>query len=253
MVQGPAKPILKSTLSLLGVAAVAIAVSAALSGVRAQNQDDDEARAEATPAEYAEFQYATLTGTNNTINATMVPVVTPTGTVYKNITFAVKVAANGAITLVSGTPTVVAAPSVLATAFKTGPYVGPSNVNGGGNEITVSGPGIVVGGTSVWSLTASAGANACTYPASATWWVGPPTSQGNPNYYRLQKLGITSSAYSYGTVGGSTSSSCSNGNWDSGALIGVSQTGSQLTIASFTSLGSFDQSHPLDQITYTFK
>jgi hypothetical protein len=248
--QTPPKRVLKSSLALLAVAATAIAVSAALSGVHAQ---DDQARPETTPTSYAEFQYATITGTTNTINATMVPIVTPTGTVYKNLTLEVEVAANGTVTVVPGSPTIVAAPSVVVSAFKAGNYVGPSTVNGGRNLITVSGPGVVTGGTTVWSLTATTGADSCTYPASATWYVGSPTSANNPLFTRLQKAGITSTAFSYGT-GGDSDTSCSvNGSWAGGTLIGVSQTGNQLIISSYSTLGSFDKPTPIDQITYTLQ
>lgn len=255
----PATRVLNSSLVLLAVAAVAVVVSTALSGVHAQDEArvpvaapayPDDARPETTaPTYYAEFQYATITGTTDTINATMVPVVTSTGTVYKNLTFAVTVDSKGDITV--GTPTVVAAPSVLVSAFKAGNYMGPSTVNGGRNLITVSGPGTVAGGQTVWSLSAATGADSCTYPASASWYVGSPTSTGNPMYTRLQAAKITSTAYSYGT-GGDADSSCSvNGNWAGGTLIGVSQTGNQLIITSFSSLGTFDKASPIDTITYT--
>src|SRR5581483_8045118 len=106
-----------SWIALIAIATVAITVSAALNIVRAQS-DHDEAQPETTtPTTYAEFQYATLTGTNNTINATMVPVVTPGGTVYKNLTFQVIVATNGVITIVPGSPTVVASAITAAAGF----------------------------------------------------------------------------------------------------------------------------------------
>jgi hypothetical protein len=248
--QTPPKRILQSSLVLFGVAAAAIAVSTALSGVHAQ---DEVVRPETTPTYYAEFQYATITGTTNTINATMVPIVTSTGTVYKNLTLAVTVAANGTVTVVPGSPTIVAAPSQVASSFKAGNYVGPSTVNDGKNLITVSGPGTVIGGATLWSLTAAAGADSCTYPASATWYVGSPTSTSNPMYARLQAAKITSTAYSYGT-GGESDSSCNvSGNWGGGTLIGVSQTGNQLIISSFSTSGIFDKASPVDSVTYTLQ
>jgi hypothetical protein len=252
--QTPSKRVLNSSLVLLAVAA--------LSGVHAQDQArpevrtpdyPDEARPEVTPTYYAEFQYATITGTTNTINATMVPVVTSTGVVYKNLTLQVNVSATGVITVATGSPTVVASPSVMVSAFKAGTYMGPSTVNGGRNLITVSGPGVVSGGQTVWSLSASTGADSCTYPASASWYVGSPTSTNNPLYTRLANAKITSTAYSYGT-GGDSDTSCSvNGSWAGGTLIGVSQTGNQLIISSFSTLGTFDKSSPIDSVTYTLQ
>jgi hypothetical protein len=83
--------------------------------------------------------------------------------------------------------------------------------------------------------------------------VGSPTSANNPLFTRLQKAGITSTAYSYGT-GGDSDTSCSvNGSWAGGTLIGVSQTGNQLIISSYSTLGSFDKPTPIDQITYTLQ
>ena len=38
-----------------------------------------------------------------------------------------------------------------------------------------------------------------------------------------------------------------------GTLIGVSQTGNQLIISSYSTLGSFDKPTPIDQITYTLQ
>jgi len=244
------RPIVKSALALGAVAFFAVAVSTALNGVHAQDQAGDEAAA--LPTSYAQFQYATITGSNDVLNVTMLPVVTPKGTIYKNLTLQVSSNAEGEITVEP--PTVVPAPTVLANSFKAGTYVGPTTINNGQNKITIAGPGVVPGGTTVWSLTSSSDPNVCTYPASATWYVGSPTSLGNPLYARLKKAGITSTAYSYGSAGNPSNSSCNpNDAWSGGSLIGVSQTGNSITIASFTTLGFADQNSPKDQITYTLK
>jgi hypothetical protein len=245
------KPILKPALALGAVTFFAAALSTALNGVYAQDREADEAAA--LPSAYAQFQYATITGTNNVLNVTMLPVVTPKGTVYKNLTLQVTANAEGEISVEPAI--VVPAPQILASSFKAGTYVGPSTINGGQNKITVTGPGVIVGGTTVWSLTASSDPNVCTYPATATWYVGSPTSPGNPEYARLKKAGITSPAYSYGTSGtiANSSSSCNPNDAWSASLIGVSQTGNSITIASFTTLGAFDQASPKDQITYTLQ
>jgi len=247
---------LKSWMALVVVSAVAVVLSAALNGVHAQNQEEEFlTQAASAPTYYAEFQYATLTGTTNTINATMVPIVTSTGIVYKNLTFQVTAAANGTVTIVSGSPTAVASPTVAASSFRAGTYVGPKFQSGSeynGMLITVSGPGVVAGGYTDWSLSEAAGATAtCPYSTSATWYVGSPTSTNNPLYARLKKVGITSTAYSYGTLG---NSSCQpNENWDAGSLIGVSQTGNAITVSTFSQRYSADSNYPLDQITFTLK
>jgi hypothetical protein len=253
------QPILKSWLALPAAGLVAIAMSATLTGVHAQNAGDDDTLAATTPAPYAEVQYATLTGTTNTVNLTMLPVVDSAGALhYVNVTIPLEesVSSKGVVTITAGTPTVVTAPITGATSFKAGPYVGPATVLGGKALITVSGPGVPVSGNTEWSLAASTGAAACTYPASATWYVGSPTSSSNPLYARLKKAGITSPAYSYGTLG---SQLCVPNNvtdyfWGSGSLIGVSQTGSAITIASFSSnYGGGDVNYAVDQITFEYQ
>jgi hypothetical protein len=245
------KPKLTSSIILAAVAIAVIAISAALSRVHAQ---EDEATLAATaPTTYAEFQYATLTGTTNTINATNVPVVTSTGTVYKNLTFQVNVSSAGAVTIVAGSPTAVASPTTQSAGFKAGTYLGPSSLFSDNGLITVSGPGVTAGGATVWSLAAAPGANSCTYPSSATWYVGAPTAANNPLAARLKKAGITSAAFNYGLLG--VTASCYGGYWDNGAILGLSQTGNSITIASFTLGGATgtDFSTPQSQITYTLK
>ena len=244
-------PILKSTLAVFVVAMLVFAVSAALTRVHAQN--DDEFRSEAALTTYAEFQYATITGSNNVLNVTELPVITPKGTVYKNLTLQVSVDSTGDVTVVPGSPTVVNAPTILASSFKAGKYKGPSSVNDGKNVITVTGPGVVPGGTTVWSLVSSSDPSICTYPVSGTWYVGPLSN--NPLAARLKKVGITSTAYSWGVAGnGNGPTGCNPGlNWGNGSIIGVSQTGNSITFSSFTSDTSFDKNYPVDQITYTLQ
>ena len=246
---------LKSGLALAAVAAIAIAVSTTLYGVHAQNQEgrDDEVTREGLPSAYAEFQYATVTGTNNALNITMLPVVTPTGVVYKNVTLQVTSDSKGNLTF--SAPTAVNAQQILASNFKAGKYDGPSSVNDGKNVVTVTGPGVVTGGSTVWSLSASSAPGVCAYPVSATWYVGPLSN--NALAARLKAAGITSTAYSWGVAGNpglNNSTSCNPGlNWSNGSIIGVNQTGNTLTITSFTSDGSFDKSYPVDQISYTLQ
>lgn len=248
------KPSLKAGLALAAAAGAAIAISATLNGVHAQNQEaqyQDEVTREGLPSAYAEFQYATVTGSNNVLNVTMLPVVTPTGVVYKNVTLQVTSDAKGNLTF--SAPSAVNAQQILASSFKAGKYYGPSSVNDGKNIVTVTGPGVVTGGSTVWSLIASSDPTVCTYPLSATWYVGPLSN--NPLAARLKAAGISSTAYSWGVAGNpglNNTTNCNPGlNWSNGSIIGVSQTGNMLTISSFTSDGSFDKNHPVDQITYT--
>jgi len=201
------------------------------------------AQAQAPTPPYAEFQYAALTGSGNTITATQVPVVLAGGvTVYENVTLQFNSDANGNLTLASGYPQIIPAPSQIASGFKAGNYVASStNANA---TIAVNGPGATDGGATEWSLSSVAGSYAYTYPSSATWYVGPIAS--NPLAARLSKAGITSTAWSYG-VG----SAYNTNNWGTNTLIGVSQVGNSITIVSFTSSGPTDHNVPVDQITFT--
>jgi hypothetical protein len=195
-------------------------------------------------APYALFQYATLTGTGNTVTAALVPVVTSNGAiVYENVTLTFEVAANGGLTVAS--TQVIPAPPPIVSSFQAGTYVGPSNIYSGEMSIVVNGPGLASGGSNLWTLAAAAGAYRCTYPSTATWYVGSLAT--SPWASRIKAAGITSTAYSYG-VG--ESADC--GPWYDDILIGVSQVGKSLTIVTFTdNLG--DHPTSVDQVTYTLK
>ncbi|MBS1873905.1 MAG: hypothetical protein JSU00_11885 [Acidobacteria bacterium] len=198
------------------------------------------------------FERSTLTGSGNTITAANVPVTIPTAgiTIYLNVTMQFNVDSNGNLTLSSGYPQVVAAPTLLSSSFRAGTYIGPSSVLNGKSIVTVSGPGVTDGGATTWSLTSTTGADACTYPSSATWYVGPLSN--TPVASRLKGVGITSTSWSYGVAGGIGSSCGHSYYWLPGSLIGVSQTGNSITIASFTYAGA-DHGSPQDQITFTLK
>jgi len=197
----------------------------------------------------AQFQYSTLTGTTSTINATMVPVTNSIGAIaYENLTipFVVTEDESGKLHVTAGIITVVPAPQFEANGFLAGNYVGP----GGGTNllITLSGPGVTAGGATVWSISTSPGATGCTYPTSAMFYVGPLTS--NPLYPRLKAAEITSTAYSYG-IEGQQACNPPDQSWDTGGILGFSQTGNTLTIVSFSKVGAYDSNTPYDQVTYT--
>ena len=206
------------------------------------------ARAQNPQPPYALFQYSTLTGSGNTITATRIPVVTTPGTtIYMNMTLQFDVDANGNLTISSGYPQFVPAPTLQVSSFMAGRYVGPSAIYSGGLTITVSGPGIADGGATEWSLAATSDAHPGTYPTSASWYVGPLPS--NPLAARLKSAGITSTAWSYGV--GSAQFTINGGRWNTNTLLGVSQIGNTLTIVSFTDGNGKDYALPQDQITYT--
>lgn len=204
----------------------------------------------ATPP-YALFQYSNLSGSANTLTATRVPVVTAPGkTIYLDLTLQFDVNSDGNLTLSSGYPQVFLSPALVESPFVPGRYVGPSTYLSGKAILDVIGPRAVAGGT-MWLTSIATGGHQYTYPISATWYVGPIES--SPYAARLKKAGIISTAWpwSYGVTGLSV---CSDPCWErwgynANILIGVTQIGNTLTIASFTYRGQ-DTSTPVDQITY---
>jgi hypothetical protein len=171
--------------------------------------------------------------------------------VYQDITLQFDADADGNLTLSTGSPSASPSPNLLVSSFQAGRYQGPRNVAGGKAAVTVSGPGVVTGGSTAWSLASASDADACTYPVSATWYVGPV--ENNPMAARLKKAGITSTAWTYGITGGGITIACGGSqffSWGNGSIVGVSQTGNTITFASFTN-NSFDKDSPVDQVTYT--
>src|SRR5262249_5613692 len=153
---------------------------------------------------------------------------------------------DGNLTLSAGYPIVTPSPSLLSSSFQTGKYVGPRNAANGKASITINGPGVVNGGSTTWSSASNSDADPCTFPVSATWYVGP--MENNPMAARLKKVGITTTAWTFGVAGPGLPSSCGVGlsfAWGSGAIIGVNQSGNSITFASFTN-NSFDKDSPVD-------
>lgn len=192
---------------------------------------------------YALFQQATITGSNNTITATQIPVITASGVVvYLNTTIQFDVDANGNLTISAGFPQTVAAPATITSNLRAGRYVSPSNILNGKGAIILSGPGLTDGGATMWTISAAPNADPGTYPSTASFYVGPIAN--NPLASHLTQDGVTSTAFSYGIVGGGQLGP--GGQWGAGSIIGVSQSGNTLTIALFNNYKT-----PQDQITYT--
>jgi hypothetical protein len=193
-----------------------------------------------------QFQFSSLMAYGNTVVASRVPVVTSTGTtVYQDVTLQFDSDGAGNLTLTSGFPLFVLSPNLQVSSFQAGNYVGPANAGSGKFLITITGPGVMSGGATAWTIVMQSGADNCTAPSSATFYVGPIAS--SPLASRLQAAGLTSNAWSYGVA---NSSGCyHSGTWYNNSLIGVSQVGNTITIASFTSYNA-DNNTPVDQITY---
>lgn len=201
----------------------------------------------------AMFQNSTLTGSGNTMTATRVPVrISSSLTIYVDITTQFNVDLNGNLTMSAGYPQIVPSATLLTGNFKAGTYVAPSTLFNGKGLVTVGGPGVTDGGTTTWSLNAATGADASLYPVSATWWVGPIAN--NPYAARLNKAGITSTAYAYGVAYGNSYQPWAWSNASNGTLIGATQSGNVISLVSFTYYtggANVDSSAPVGQISFT--
>ena len=171
-------------------------------------------------------------------------VVAPGTTVYKDITLQFDVDSGGNVTLSGGYPMIVDSQAFLVLSIQPGLYATPKTILNGKGIITITGPGVMDGGVTAFTINAGANADGCTYPSTGTFYVGPIAN--NPLAARLQKAGITSTAWSYG-IGYCT---CGSNAWGNNSIIGVSQVGNTITIASFTWVGT-DKNLPADQVTYT--
>lgn len=198
---------------------------------------------------YAVLQYSTLTGFGNSIAATWVPIVTANGVIYKNLLLSFDVDTSGNLTVSAGYPEVVKAAPILISSFRAGKYVGPSTLYGGQMAIIVSGPSIAPGGATEWSLAAASGASVYTFPDSGTWYVG--TMANNPMAARIKAAGIATTAWYFGVGGSHCYCGPDNYSWQANTLLGISQIGTSLTIASFTDANGKDYSEPTDQVTYS--
>jgi hypothetical protein len=206
------------------------------------------ARAQTPPTPL--FQNATLSGSGNTITATRVPVViSATQTIYVDIAIQFNSDANGVLTIANGFPQINQSPNLLTGGFQAGTYLGPLSLFNGKGLISVSGPTVEDGGYTFWSLTTAPGTDPGVYPTSANWYVGPIAN--NPYAARINAAKITNTTYSYGIMtssGGCIAVWCTAG---TGNLIGVSQTGNVLSIATFSYEGGSDQNVPYAILTFT--
>ncbi len=96
----------------------------------------------------AAFGSALITGANNRISVSRVPVINSTGVVtYKDITINFEVSSSGVLTMAPFNPTITASPSLITSGFKAGNYK-----DGRGNKYVLSGPSVVPGTTrTAWS------------------------------------------------------------------------------------------------------
>jgi hypothetical protein len=200
----------------------------------------------ATPAAF--FNYSSVIGLNKTITATQVPIQTSTGAfIYKDVTIQINVDAAGNLTYATTSPLATLSPMLSPSTFRAGIYTDSSDSRYG---IQVSGPAIIPGGGGLaqWSLTSAPGL-ACDPPQPATFYTGPLAN--SPLAARVKAAGITgitATQYSFGVIG---TPNCGNANWQNNGLIGLTNVGGNLVIASFTQAGT-DANTPYTQIIYVF-
>jgi len=221
-----------------------------------QEQERDELSPYATTGTPSiALQYASIVGTGNTITISRAPVTKSDNTLaYEDITVQLAVGASGAITNASSSPKWVVSPNLIVAGFQAWTYLSSPSVDAGKMGFVLSGPGVATNGT-VWTISTAKGDDACTVPGTASFFVGPLTS--NPIYSRLKTAGITSTNMSYGTLGTQSCwpSGVSDNNWATNAIVGLSQVGNTITISSFSNNwgGMKDQKIPYDQLTFTAK
>ncbi|HLH04564.1 MAG TPA: hypothetical protein VKX25_17490 [Bryobacteraceae bacterium] len=214
----------------------------------AHGQIEDEVSAATSNPARALFEYAAVSGSGGTVTATRVPVYDSKGTLsYQDVSIQFTIdPTSGKLKLASYT--VNASPNLLVASFKAGTYGGPSTIYNGTMLVNLSGPGVATGGATVWALQAATGADACTFPDSAYWYVGAlpdPVLAA-----RIQKAGIATSGWSFGIGGSGCETSTNNAAWYPNSLIGARQSGNDLILASFTDGYGKDHNTTQDEITY---
>ncbi len=186
----------------------------------------------ATPTSY--FGSALITGTNNRISVTRVPVIDSAGTVtYKDVTINFVVNSTGGLSFTSSPIT--PSPALITSGFKAGTYKDTR-----GNKYAVTGPSVIPGTTrTAWSLAFTTGPDAAQF--SMSWVTGPIA--GHPNQSSLTARSITTTAYSWGTVGVEQfkTSSFPFSYWGNYArVVGAAQAGNQLVFHLFSNIDNIE-------------
>ena len=183
-------------------------------------------------------QSATLSGASNQVVITRVPITDQFGAVkYWDIQLQFTLdPLTGKPSVSTGFPTVVTSPSITVGNFKPGTYRDSL-----GRKYTVGGPNVAAGGRTSWSLAADPSASGLV--VSVAWTTGPIA--GHPNQASLNDRAITSTAFSWGTMGSSNDgypSSLPFYYWSVGSVVGASQTGNTLSLHLFRDLNAVEDS-----------
>ncbi len=210
------------------------AIGAASCGLALLIGASPAAWAATTPTVY--LDYGNVVTAGSLLHATRVPILTSTGVViYKDVT--IQFLTNGAGTL---TFTSIQQPSLpIAPNLSQGIYYLPGFPTFG---LQVTGPG--PGG--IWTIAAAPKYNpACGGPMTVSAY-----TTANPNYARLQRAGIKPDPNTlYGVIGAPTASGSycpfqDSYVWTQGSLVGVQQSGSSISIESYSYDGSSDRATP---------
>lgn len=146
----------------------------------------------ATPTVY--LQDAQIVGSGGTLTIMRLPFNNGSKLVYKDVTIPFSVEAGS---IVIGTPVVAKPPKLVTSGFVPGTYT----TSGGKADATatVTGPGVGVGGSTVWSMAAKA-PDSGTPIVGVQWTVGP-LSDNPPAAAYLQGYGITPDPNYYYGIG----------------------------------------------------
>lgn len=215
------------------------------------------------------LQDATVVAKGGTISISRLPIRTPSGTIYRDVTIELHVSADGRVTLATDgagralAGGVAAAPSqqvalravpsgtrpaeetaielpqrpsppVVFQKFTAGTYTTP---DGALVQLEERGRDLIHG-VPMWSMAGDGPIS------SATFYSGPPRL--NPRSRRLRNAGLTSEAFAYGTTDSGTGEI-----FGSGALIGVEQKGRTLRVVSFRHGCCSDGEEVAGSVVYT--
>jgi hypothetical protein len=219
------------------------------------------------------LQDAIVTARGSTISITRLPIRTPQGTIYRDVTIELRVDSQGRVTLATDSAGRAVAPGMPPAPAQVALRSVPSRPEGAGppDEPAIALPqrpsppinfqhftpgtygahdgslirlqdrGMdLVHHVPAWSITAEGGAQV----GQLTFYSGPYWM--NPRAGRLKRSNITSPDYAYGTAdeGGS-------GRFETGALIGVAQDGNRLHIVSFSKDCCVDRGEPTGELVFT--
>jgi hypothetical protein len=233
----------KTTLSFLPVFTVSTTAILAVTAFM-----PSEARAASTNAE---FNYATIVGSGDTIHVDRVPVVGPTGSVvYKDLLITYKgiIDSSGNPSLAYGSTSIVDSPELTTAQFQPGTYfsqVGSSVVMG-----TLSYGPDASGGSTVWAFSLVNEPNTFPAPTQSTWQTGTP-AVNLLSRLATAKISVDPN-YSYGL----NAQRAPNGicAFPSNGIIAAQQIGEQLTIFSFSAsncAGGGDNPTPMGSVVFT--